>query len=82
MNPRPPNGFLSYFDNHPIPTQHVEGSQTVPINVDIGGNDEDVERTEKRLSWTQEEDLRLVGYLCFFLYSIWHDVTKLPFVII
>ncbi|KAF0889506.1 hypothetical protein E2562_025274 [Oryza meyeriana var. granulata] len=42
MNPRPPNGFLSYF------------------NVNIGGNDEDVERTEKRLSWTQEEDLRLM----------------------
>lgn len=38
------------------PTQHSKGQET--INVDSG---DEVVRTEKRILWTPEEDLRLVS---------------------
>ncbi|OEL29863.1 hypothetical protein BAE44_0009118 [Dichanthelium oligosanthes] len=57
----PPGGFVNFLKkNTPNPTQVVSnGSSSQPINVGDGTNDGNCARTEKRLLWTKEEDLRL-----------------------
>nr|BAD45342.1 hypothetical protein [Oryza sativa Japonica Group] len=53
---RPPGGFVNLINAPSNHMHHVaEGSPSQPINVENG----DVARTEKRLSWTNDEDLRL-----------------------
>uniref|UniRef100_A0ACD5U8U3 Uncharacterized protein n=1 Tax=Avena sativa TaxID=4498 RepID=A0ACD5U8U3_AVESA len=62
LDSHPPGGFLSFFKNTPSHAQaagHANFSQ--PINVGDDTNSGDGERTEKRLTWTKEEDLRLVS---------------------
>uniref|UniRef100_A0A0D3H1I5 Uncharacterized protein n=1 Tax=Oryza barthii TaxID=65489 RepID=A0A0D3H1I5_9ORYZ len=58
---RPLGGFVNLINAPSNHMHHVaEGSPSRPINVENG----DVFRTEKRLSWTNDEDLRLVSGLC------------------
>ncbi|XP_047064676.1 uncharacterized protein LOC124672498 [Lolium rigidum] len=57
-----PGDFPSFFANTSSHTQAVEnGTSSQPINVGDNANGDDCTRTEKRLLWTKEEDLRLVG---------------------
>ncbi|KAK1618589.1 hypothetical protein QYE76_024106 [Lolium multiflorum] len=56
-----PGDFPSFFANTSS-TQAVEnGTSSQPINVGDNTNGDDCARTEKRLLWTKEEDLRLVS---------------------
>ncbi|RLN36486.1 hypothetical protein C2845_PM03G04690 [Panicum miliaceum] len=59
----PPGGFVNLLKkNTPSPAQVVSNrSLSQPINVGDDTNDGDGARTEKRLLWTKEEDLRLVS---------------------
>ncbi|XP_015697820.1 uncharacterized protein LOC102710348 [Oryza brachyantha] len=55
---RPCGGFVNLINapsNHT--NHHAEGSPTQPINIENG----DIARTEKRLSWMNDEDLRLIS---------------------
>lgn len=62
MDSHPPGGFLSFFKNIPSPPQVVSnGTSPQPIYVGDDTNGGDSGRTEKRLTWTKEEDLRLVS---------------------
>ncbi|XP_015690552.2 formin-like protein 16 [Oryza brachyantha] len=62
---RPPGGFVNFINTPSNNVHHVaEGSLSRPINVDNG----DVSRTEKRLSWMKDEDLRLEHVL---LWNSW-----------
>ncbi|XP_015690618.1 uncharacterized protein LOC102720781 isoform X3 [Oryza brachyantha] len=62
---RPPGGFVNFINTPSNHIHHVaEGSLSEPINVDNG----DVSRTEKRLSWMKDEDLRLEHVL---LWNSW-----------
>jgi hypothetical protein len=55
----PPGGLLSFMKN----TQAANsGISPQHINVDAENNDGNCARTEKRLLWKKEEDLRLVSY--------------------
>jgi hypothetical protein len=64
LDSHPPGGFLGLFKNTPSQAQAVgKGTSSQPINVGDDTNGGDCERTEKRLLWTKEEDLRLVS-LC------------------
>ena len=58
----PPGAFVNLLKKDtPSPTQGViHGSSSQPINVGDDTNDGDGARTEKRLLWKKEEDLRLV----------------------
>lgn len=66
----PPGGFVNLLKkNTPSPAQVVSnGSSSQPINIGDDTNDGDGARTEKRLLWTKEEDLRLVR---FFYFTLW-----------
>jgi hypothetical protein len=58
---RPPGGFVNFINTPSNHVHHVaEGSPSQPINV-VNGH---VARTDKRLSWMKDEDLRLVSGLC------------------
>ncbi|XP_051181037.1 uncharacterized protein [Lolium perenne] len=62
LNSNPPGGFLGYFTNTSSHTQGMgNGTSSQPINVGNDTNGGDCARTEKRLTWTKEEDLRLVS---------------------
>ncbi|KAL6840948.1 hypothetical protein ACP4OV_012778 [Aristida adscensionis] len=63
LDSHPPGGFLNFLKkNTQSPPQAVcNGSPSHPINVGDGANSDECTRTEKRLSWTKEEDLRLVS---------------------
>ena len=58
----PPGGFVNLLnENTPSHAQGVSnGSSSQPINVGDDTNDGDGARTEKRLLWKKEEDLRLI----------------------
>ncbi|CAL4944380.1 unnamed protein product [Urochloa decumbens] len=59
----PPGGFVNLLKKSTSnPTQVMgNGSSSQPINVGDDTNNGDCARTEKRLLWTKEEDLRLVS---------------------
>ncbi|KAJ1295797.1 hypothetical protein BS78_01G250200 [Paspalum vaginatum] len=56
VNSHPPGGFLSFIKN-----TLSNGNSPQQINIDDDDDDTDCTRTEKRLLWKKEEDLRLVG---------------------
>uniref|UniRef100_A0A8I6WFV6 No apical meristem-associated C-terminal domain-containing protein n=1 Tax=Hordeum vulgare subsp. vulgare TaxID=112509 RepID=A0A8I6WFV6_HORVV len=58
LDSHPPGGFLSYFKNT---SSHAQGTSWQPINVGDVTNGDDCSRTEKRLTWTEQEDCRLVS---------------------
>ncbi|KAE8766974.1 Ribosomal protein-like [Hordeum vulgare] len=58
LDSHPPGGFLSYFKNT---SSHAQGTSSQPINVGDVTNGDDCARTEKRLTWTEQEDCRLVS---------------------
>lgn len=55
-DPHPPGGFLNFLTNAQNPAQAA--SNAINVNEE---DHSDCARTEKRLLWTKEEDLRLVG---------------------
>ncbi|KAF8721789.1 hypothetical protein HU200_022970 [Digitaria exilis] len=56
-NSHPPGGFINFLNSTQNLAQAVgNGSSSQPINIG-----DDCARTEKRLLWTKEEDLRLVS---------------------
>ncbi|CAL4987517.1 unnamed protein product [Urochloa decumbens] len=68
---RPSGCFMSYFTNQPH-NSHLVGAMKSPLltnNVgnspqeveNSGGNENDNVRTEKRIMWTEEEDIRLMS---------------------
>lgn len=58
----PPGGFLNFLSSTTNPAQAASnGSASQSINVGDEDNEGDGVRTEKRLLWTKEEDLRLVS---------------------
>jgi hypothetical protein len=62
VDSHPPGGFVNFLKkNASSPAQYVsKESSSQPINI---CDDSDYDgRTEKRLSWTKEEDLVLVSY--------------------
>ncbi|KAL6840608.1 hypothetical protein ACP4OV_029472 [Aristida adscensionis] len=65
MDSTPPGGLLNFLNkNTPShgPAQVVSnGSLSQPISVGGDTNGSDCPRTEKRLLWTKDEDLKLVG---------------------
>ncbi|XP_044360261.1 uncharacterized protein [Triticum aestivum] len=62
VDSHPPGGYLSYFQNTAGPTQPMHnGSSPQPVNAGDDTNGGDCGRTEKRLLWTKQEDLRLVS---------------------
>ncbi|KAM0856756.1 hypothetical protein ACQ4PT_048909 [Festuca glaucescens] len=62
LDSHPPGDFLGFFTNTSSHKQAVEnGTSSQPINVGDDTNADDCARTEKRLLWTKEEDLRLVS---------------------
>jgi hypothetical protein len=64
LDSHPPGGFLSILKTTPSRTQAVgNGTLSQPISVGDDTSGGDCERTEKRLLWTKEEDLRLVSVL-------------------
>jgi hypothetical protein len=79
VDSHPPGGFVNFLKkNASSPTQYVsKESSSQPINI---CDDSDYDgRTEKRLSWTKEEDLVLVSYFLlanglyvdmFYIYNI------------
>ena len=72
VDSHPPSGYLCYFQNTTGPTQPMHnGSSPQPVNAGDDTNGGDCGRTEKRLLWTKQEDLRLV---CLFLHSCWLHV--------
>lgn len=64
VDSHPPGGLLKFLrKTTPRTEQHVcNGSSSQPIDVGDDCNVGDCVRTEKRLPWTKEEDLRLVSY--------------------
>ncbi|BAF05014.2 Os01g0385600 [Oryza sativa Japonica Group] len=61
LESRPLGGLVDFIKNTTDPMHHVtEGCQLQPINVENGNNGNST-RTEKRLGWSTEEDLRLVS---------------------
>ncbi|KAF8712970.1 hypothetical protein HU200_028758 [Digitaria exilis] len=61
-NSHPPGGFLNFLNSTQDPAQAVgNGSSSQPISIGDEINGNDCARTEKRLLWTKEEDLRLVS---------------------
>ncbi|EAY74168.1 hypothetical protein OsI_02049 [Oryza sativa Indica Group] len=59
LESRPLGGLVDFIKNTTNPMHHVtEGRQLQPINVE-NGNNGNATRTEKRLGWSTEEDLRL-----------------------
>uniref|UniRef100_A0A0D3G6D5 Uncharacterized protein n=1 Tax=Oryza barthii TaxID=65489 RepID=A0A0D3G6D5_9ORYZ len=62
LESRPLGGLVDFIKNTTNPMHHVtEECQLQPINVENGNNGNDT-RTEKRLGWSTEEDLRLRDY--------------------
>jgi hypothetical protein len=69
-DPRPPGGFMSYFGNQPQ-NFHLVGASihnspaSSPPEVEIllapPYNDNDNIRTERRILWTEDEDIRLMS---------------------
>lgn len=55
----PPGGFLNILKSRPQAASN--GSSSQAIHIDNDNNDGNCSRTEKRLIWTKEEDLRLVS---------------------
>uniref|UniRef100_I1NN93 No apical meristem-associated C-terminal domain-containing protein n=1 Tax=Oryza glaberrima TaxID=4538 RepID=I1NN93_ORYGL len=59
LESRPLGGLVDFIKNTTNPMHHVtEGCQLEPINVE-NSNNGNATRTEKRLGWSTEEDLRL-----------------------
>lgn len=58
----PPGGFLNFLKKNTSSHAQVvsNGSSSQPINIGDDTNGGDIARTEKRLTWTKEEDLKLV----------------------
>ncbi|KAG8047697.1 hypothetical protein GUJ93_ZPchr0008g11891 [Zizania palustris] len=52
----PPGGFINFLNNAQVVSN---GNSSQPIHIGDDINDSDSARTEKRLLWTKEEDLRL-----------------------
>ncbi|XP_051224275.1 uncharacterized protein [Lolium perenne] len=62
LDSHPPGDFLGFFTNTSSHKQTVEnGTSSQPIKVSDDTNGDNCARTEKRLLWTKEEDLRLVS---------------------
>ncbi|RLN30554.1 hypothetical protein C2845_PM05G12730 [Panicum miliaceum] len=63
LDSQPPGGFVNLLEkNTPSQAQVVSnGSSSQPINVGNDTNNGKCARTEKRLLWTKEEDLKLVS---------------------
>ncbi|XP_047049272.1 glutathione S-transferase T3-like [Lolium rigidum] len=62
LDSHPPGDFLGFYTNTSSNKQAVEnGTSSQPIKVGDDTNTNDCARTEKRLLWTKEEDLRLVS---------------------
>ncbi|RLN25432.1 glutathione S-transferase T3-like [Panicum miliaceum] len=63
LDSHPPGGFVNLLEkNTPSQAQVVSnGSSSQPINVGNDTNSDKCARTEKRLVWTNEEDLKLVS---------------------
>lgn len=62
MDSHPPGGYLSFMKNALSPAQAANNENlSQQINVDDDNDGDDCTRTEKRLTWTKEEDLRLIG---------------------
>ncbi|CAN6235832.1 unnamed protein product [Urochloa humidicola] len=68
---RPSGGFMSYFTNQPH-NSHLVGAMNSQLSTNSvlnssqgvefpGGNENDNVRTEKRIMWTEEEDIRLMS---------------------
>ena len=67
-NSHPPGGFLNFLNSTTSPAQGASnGSASQVISVADDDNDGKCTRTEKRLLWTKNEDIRLVS---FFVTSI------------
>ncbi|KAF0927015.1 hypothetical protein E2562_029240 [Oryza meyeriana var. granulata] len=61
-NPYPPGGFMSFMNSTSSPAGLVSnGSKSQAINIADDDNDGKCGRTEKRMLWTKQEDLRLVS---------------------
>ncbi|KAG8081467.1 hypothetical protein GUJ93_ZPchr0007g4053 [Zizania palustris] len=56
----PPGGFINFLNNAQVVSN---GNSSQPIHIGDDINDSDSARTEKRLLWTKEEDLRLLVIL-------------------
>uniref|UniRef100_A0A8R7K243 Myb-like domain-containing protein n=1 Tax=Triticum urartu TaxID=4572 RepID=A0A8R7K243_TRIUA len=62
VDSHPPGGFLGFFKNTPSLSQAVSnGTLSQQIKKGDATNGGECARTEKRLLWTKEEDLRFVG---------------------
>ncbi|XP_047086517.1 proline-rich receptor-like protein kinase PERK1 isoform X2 [Lolium rigidum] len=62
LDSHPPGGFLGFFKNTPSHTEVMgNGTSSQPITVGDDTSGGNCKRTEKRLPWTKEEDLRLVS---------------------
>jgi hypothetical protein len=63
LDAHPTGGFLNILKSTPQPAQGgSNGTSSQPINIGDDTNATDCARTEKRLLWTKDEDLRLVSY--------------------
>lgn len=64
LDSHPPGGFVNLLEkNTPSQAQVVSnGTSSQPINIGDDTNGGKQARTEKRLLWTKEEDLKLVGF--------------------
>ncbi|RLN00698.1 glutathione S-transferase T3-like [Panicum miliaceum] len=61
-NPYPPGGFMSFMNSTASPASLVcNGSKSQAINIVADDNGDKCGRTEKRMLWTKQEDLRLVS---------------------
>ncbi|KAL6631049.1 hypothetical protein ACP70R_028389 [Stipagrostis hirtigluma subsp. patula] len=61
VNSHPPGGFVNFLNKDTTSPAQPEsnGSSSQPINVGDDTSGADCTRTEKRLTWTKGEDLRL-----------------------
>nr|TKV99834.1 hypothetical protein SEVIR_8G070000v2 [Setaria viridis] len=59
LHSHPPSGFLNMLKSTPQAANNGTASQAIHIESD--NNDVDCNRSEKRLTWTKEEDLKLVS---------------------
>ncbi|CAL5079979.1 unnamed protein product [Urochloa decumbens] len=55
----PSGGFMSYFTNQPH-NSHLVGAMSSPQH-NVDNSPQDNVRTEKRIMWTEEEDIRLMS---------------------
>ncbi|XP_052159745.1 uncharacterized protein LOC127777207 [Oryza glaberrima] len=79
LESRPLGGLVDFIKNTTNPMHHVtEGCQLEPINVE-NSNNGNATRTEKRLGWSTEEDLRLeqLGFDVYCVAPLQHTSYRL-----